>query len=229
MKKFIIAAALLTAIIVGGTGCMIKMRPSFRERALAYMEDKYGEPFTFVSHWGSGYADKGRQMILVRCNSVPGTILVEGSRNGTENDFRDNYLAQKYSGEVTATVQAITEKVFGGGWVHYEVLTQVLSAELGVDATFREYCEDPRAVINLSVAVPAGSFDAALVQRYAEAIRETGIHGSIRFVAVEEARLSGLTIQGFNDILRLKSYGYYAVVIVKPEEISIRPREVGAT
>lgn len=203
-------------------------RPSFRERALAYMEEKYGEQFTFVSHWGTGYANKGRQMILVRCNSVSGTILVEGSRDGTQDDFCDNYLAQKYSGEVTETVQAITEEIFGTGWVHYEVLTQTLSADLRVDATFRQYCEDPRAVIDLSVAVPAGSFDPAQAERYAEAIRETGLHGSIRFVAVEEEKLAGLTIAGFNDILRLKNYGYYAVVIVKPEEISVRPREAGA-
>lgn len=228
MKKIIIAVILLTAIVVGGTGCMVLKRPSFKERALAYMEDKYSEEFTFVSNWGSGYANKGKQQILVQCKSVSGTILVEGSRNGTENDFRDNYLALKYSDQLTDTVKTITEEVFGQAWVHYEVLTQTLSADLPADATFRQYCEDPHASVTVSVAVPESCFDPTLMETYGQKIREAGIHGLIRFAVVPAGDFDNLQIARFNEILRLKTYGYYAVVLVNEDEISIKPREAGA-
>lgn len=223
MVKRIIAAFLLLVMAVGGAGCMTLQKNNFQDQAISYMEEKYGEKFTFVSSWGSSYANIDCKSILVQCDSVSGEILVERF-----NDvFSDNYLALKYADQVTATVDNLSKSVFSSSWVNYEVLRQTLSENLPANASFSEYCADPRAAIIVSVAVPSSTFDTVKVEDFANDMAENGLHGSIHFAVMDDAHFTDMNADSFRVLTGNNIYQYFAIITINDGGVTIAPREAG--
>lgn len=227
IKKILIAAVLLTAILVGGTGCMQQSNESFREHALLYMEEKYGEPFTYVSPWGSSYASKGIQEILVRCESKPEDILVRGVKNGDVYTFSDSYLAVKYKDQMVSAVKAVSDEVFGESKVFYKVMKQALSPDLPADAEFEVYSTDPASGIVVYIAIPRHAFDDSLVQTFAEVFQKTGIAASVQLLVTEEGTYSGLDMEQFNDCVTKRTYDYCSIIHISSSKIKVYPGEDG--
>ena len=205
---------------------MANRKNSFQDRALKYMEEKYGEEFTYVSDWGSNYANNGTQMILVQCASVSGKILVVGPADTREGPYSDNYLAVKYADKLISTVEGTANSCFSSSWVSHEVLKQTLSPALPADASFEEYCADPGASVALAIAVPASRFHSEEVQKFADAIQRSGIHGLIQFAAIDDGLVESLTYTQFSDIISAKTYQYYAVITISNGTVTIDSSEV---
>ena len=202
---------------------MAFQKNNFQDRALNYMEEKYGEKFTFVSHWGSSYTNKESQSILVQCESVSGDILVE-----CDNDvFSDNYLALKYANQVTSTVNNLSESIFSSSWVHYEVIRQTLSENLPANASFSEYCADRYAAISVNVAIPASVFDAAKVDAFANAMAENGLCGLVHFAVIDDMQFDDITADSFRVLTGNNIYQYYAIITIESDGVTIAPREAG--
>ena len=94
LKKHILAAMLAAILTMGGYGCMeaeknneySEYRGTF-DGALEYMEQRYGEKFTYVKTHGSfmSYTHRG---IMVSCESLPGKeIYVSIIRKDVEERY----------------------------------------------------------------------------------------------------------------------------------------------
>ena len=76
MKKIMIAALLVVAILVGGTGCMLKKIMEagdtkwINQQAIDQLEAKYGEVFAYAAPCGD--STTGTREFFVTCNSFPG-------------------------------------------------------------------------------------------------------------------------------------------------------------
>ena len=227
MKKIMIAALLIVAILVGGTGCMKQNNESFRELALCYMEEKYGEPFVFVSSWGSSYANKGIQEIVVHCESQSEDILVRGVKEGDAYTFSDSYLAVKYKEQMASAVKALSDEFFGESKVFYTVMKQALSPDLPANATFDEYSTDPGSGIVVYVAVPRRAFSGDQVQAFAEMFRKTGMTASVQLLVTDDDTYSGLDMEKFNTCITKSKYDYCAIIHISSTKIKIYPGEDG--
>ena len=119
-----------------------KKKPSINEEALAYMEQKYGEPFQYAEAWGNSMS--GTHELLVSCASLPDELILVEVRNfRKENkEFRDNYIAVKYKQETTDFLQDCASSVFGEANVYYEEERAGLSADLPADASFADFMTD---------------------------------------------------------------------------------------
>jgi len=226
MGKHIAILAIFLTLILGGSGCMEKQQ-DFKTIALNYMEEKYGETFSYVSPWGSSSEQHGTKKIMVQCGSLPGDILVQGIPDGDGYIFSDNYLAVKYRQEMSNAIQSVADGVFDASRVFYEVQTQTLSADLPADASFDAYSRDAQTRAFAAVAVPESAFDQSLLERFAGDLHDTGIRATIRFLSLGDAEYEALSTEMLESTIGQRQYRYFTVILADEKGIRISPGEVG--
>lgn len=222
-KKIFFAVILLTAVIVGGTGCMrtkqiITNEPksNANELALAYMEEKYGESFTFLAPWGNSMS--GNREILVTCESLPEEqILVQVENYKTDEAiYRDNYLAVKYQDEVIDFFKTTAAEFFGDINVFYTPSKQCVSADLPADAAFTAFYADSSTIIPVMLEISASRFsDASAIESYLNTISDTQGEISVSFVIVEDEVFGSLDRKGLSDLITMKNavYSAYGAIV----------------
>ena len=222
-KKIFFAVILLTAVIVGGTGCMrtkqiITNEPksNANELALAYMEEKYGESFTFLAPWGNSMS--GNREILVTCESLPEEqILVQVENYKTDEAiYRDNYLAVKYQDEVIDFFKTTAAEFFGDINVFYTPSKQCVSADLPEDAAFTAFYADASTIIPVMLEISASRFsDASAIESYLNTISDTQGEISVSFVIVEDEVFGSLDRKGLSDLITMKNavYSAYGAIV----------------
>lgn len=150
IKRIIIAVVLLAAIIVGGTGCMANRQnenndnaASTNDLALAYLEEKYGETFTYAAPWGNSMT--GNREFLTTCDSLPGQAVLVQVENFKDDEptYKDNYLEVKYLIDTTEYFRDAAAEVFGDAIVHYEASKLSLSSDLSKYTPFDSFYQHP--------------------------------------------------------------------------------------
>ena len=222
-KNVIIAVILIIAILVGGSGCMFNKQnpgqsnPDTSELALAYLENKYGEPFTHVGPWGNSMT--GTREFLVSCNSLPGeniVVQVENFRDAENMIYRDNYLAVKYKEDTMAFFRDCAAKYFENCRVVYEVSSQCQSADLPASADLSAYLADGNAKMVMMVEISAGSFTGK--EQIADMIAEleTVCGNTVLTVVVVSDDVYGtLTRKELSDLISLEKYECCAIAYLK--------------
>ena len=216
IKKIFIAIFLLIAITVGGTGCMRTnqltlhdSKPNANELALAYMEEKYGETFTYLAPWGNSMS--GTREILVTCDSLPGQqILVQVENFKTEQKiYRDNYHAVKYQDEVIDFFKTTAADTFGAVNVFYTPSKIGVSTDLPADASFDAYYSDAATVLPVTIEIAGSRFtDSSAIENYLYSISQTQGHISISFIVVQDDIFGTLDENGLFDLVTQKNEVY---------------------
>lgn len=225
MKRMLIAAVLITAIMLGGTGCM--MNPMFkskgadaRDLALAHMEDKYGEKFTYASGYGNSMS--GTYQFFATCDSLPGQeVLVEVENYGSKDRiFRDNYMAVKYQEE---TVDFLRECAGNVGNVYYTVGKNGQSETLAADAGFADFLADGRAKHHAIVEVSEADFTGTEHwQRMAEQVAEACPNMDITVLVVESSVYGTRDWDGLCRIMSLETYVAMGKIYVNDGHMEIQ-------
>lgn len=159
--------------------------PKTNDLALAYMEEKYGEVFTYAAPWGSSYS--GTREFLATCESLPGkTVLVQVADFKGENPvYRDNFLAVKYQEDTAAYFLNKAEAVFGQVNVFYEASKYSLTGQLAQEPSFEAFLMDAGTVIDVLVEV-SGAVTRQEVEDLTASLGESGGQITLTLVAVTE-------------------------------------------
>lgn len=186
------------------------------ELALAYMEEKYGESFTFLAPWGNSMS--GNREILVTCESLPEEqILVQVENYKTDEAiYRDNYLAVKYQDEVIDFFKTTAAEFFGDINVFYTPSKQCVSADLPEDAAFTAFYADASTIIPVMLEISASRFsDASAIESYLNTISDTQGEISVSFVIVEDEVFGSLDRKGLSDLITMKNavYSAYGAIV----------------
>jgi len=181
-------------------------QPSVNDLALAYMEEKYGEPFTYFAPWGSSYT--GTREFLATCQSLPGhTILVQVKDFQGENPvYRDNYLAVKYQEDTAAFFRTEAEKVLGQVNVFYEASKFSLTGALPEEPSFDAFYADKGTVIDVLLELEAApsreqveTFTAALGESSGQITLTLVAPGAATFGTLSRKELNQLAYRGEAD------------------------------
>ena len=157
-RRILVLAMLCITLFVGGYGCMWNKKQNINDVALAYMEQKYGEPFMYESSWGG--SKTGVHEMYVRCDSFPNQRIFVEIENYNEDNrvFSDNYLAAKYEEELTSFFLEYAVNLYGEANVFYKVARISLSPDLSADASFDDYLADTCGAISACIELRASSF-----------------------------------------------------------------------
>ncbi len=174
--------------------------PSAAQLALTYMEQKYGEPFTYVSPWGNTLT--GTYQCIASCASLPDAqvvVQVENVRTPEQRVFCDNFPAVKYGRQTVDFLQSCADETFGRARVHYEVAAEALSPDLPGDVSFEDYLADTRVPLVVMVEVSAGDFAGRdQAQQLAEKIAAAGPHFFLTVAVVPDDTYGSYDRKGLN-------------------------------
>lgn len=175
---------------------------NINELALAYMENKYGESFTYLAPWGNSMS--GNREILVTCESFPNEpILVQVENFKSANKvYRDNFHAVKFQNDVVDYFEAIACDYFGTVNVFHTPSKIALSSGLSADTDFETYYSNPSTVVSVLIEIKSSNFiDSSDLEDYMKNISDT--HGlvTISFVVVNDDIFGSMGRDELNDLV----------------------------
>lgn len=189
MKKIWLLPALL-AVAIGVTGCMAG-RNSFQEEAVSYMEEKYGESFTWLEPVG-GQLGSSLKSGYVASRRFPGEkILVEGER-GKKEGFKDNYTAYLRNEEACIELQKIVSSV-DAAWKAF-CRPEEIGLSMGKEASALEYLQKGACITVLFV--PQENWETVRDDRMEDlrkALWSRGLSANITVYTLPGEELSALT------------------------------------
>jgi hypothetical protein len=207
VKRILILAMLVAALLLGGYGCMqnnpIQSSPApsgaareLNTGALAYMEQKYGETFEYAAPWGSSYTTPGKRQILVSCASMPDKeILVVISGDGASESYADNYMDFYFAPQSAAYLKQAADPYFDDTAVDINIARSPAPGDVTLATAFEDYIAHADHVVNGDLTVP--DLTEAAVQSFAEELRSRGVHFSLSLT--NAAADEGYTVQYFGE------------------------------
>jgi len=137
---------------------MFKKETPVLDQALNYMNEKYGEEFTFVSVTGATMGGNTSKMI-VSCESLQDAeIIVSCTKNDDGSyTFRDNYMAHYYKSDLISAVESVVNEVYGKGKIFYTVSNDVLPDQYDINTQFETYTSEQESMIDLIIVLDESS------------------------------------------------------------------------
>ena len=120
--------------------------------ALAYMEEKYGEPFEYARAWASSTPQK--RQFLVSCESLPGKeILVVIDIANKVESYRDNYMDVYFLPQTTEFFSQIARKYFDDFTIFVNDIRAPSEESISFDTSFEEYImnENHPMMVNMDI------------------------------------------------------------------------------
>lgn len=195
---------------------------TINQQALDYMEEKYGETFTYSAPYGS--STSGTREFLATCGSLPGKQVYVRVENFRSNDrvFRDNFLAVKYQDATISFLRDSFRAHYSDVNIFYEPTRQPQSDALPVDAGFEEFLAEGGCELIVMAELKAGEFTGtAQVEEIVGKIGETCGFVTLTLVVVEDEVFGTLVRAGLNDCIFNKEYVARAKVYIKNGETRI--------
>lgn len=237
MVKRIIAAFLLLVMAVGGAGCMFKFQSENKdnklgpnELALAYLEEKYGEPFSYSAPYGDSMT--GTRSLLTTCKSFPEQqILVQVEGFKTDNKiFLDNYLAVKYQGRTIDFLNTCVSGFYPSANVFYNAPLVCQSPDLRADASFEDFLADGRAELIVMLEVKASEFTSTeLLNELVAEITKSCNHMTVTVIVVDDSIFGTMDRSELNDRIAHRDYVAMGKAYIDPEGVEIKWRGEGLT
>lgn len=207
-------------ILLGVSGCMGKK--GVNEAALAQMERKYGEKFTYAGPYGDSMS--GTRQFMASCASLDGLVLVEAEnfRKGPVT-YRDNYLAVRYRAETETFLRGCAEAEFGEAKVTYEVRPLALSEDLPANADLEQYLMEGGVPLSFIIEVKEGDFTAEdQVLHTAERIAGSGAQFYMTLMVMEKEDYGTMDRKELNSAISHGGFVHCAKVEELGEGIQMR-------
>lgn len=166
----------------------------FKNEALAYMEEKYGETFIWESPV-DGIFGRKEASGYVSCNSFPGEkIIVSGIQEGEVYIFSDNYLEYLFNEEATQTLQSLID-----GKVECRIICKPSQMPRNIDyredITVMEYLQIGGVLANVIFPEAPADRDAAMEQ-IRQLLWEQGISANMSVYFGDESNIAAETWSG---------------------------------
>ena len=200
MKRILIPAILLAALLLGGYGCTGNPK-TVNDAALAHLEQKYGEPFEYVSAWGSRYTTPGERRILVSCASLPDEkILVVIKGEGNTESYSDDYMGYYYAPYATDYIQQVADNTFGVCTVKVSSILSSADEDVTPNTTSLDaYIHDQIHTVVGTLTID--SADEATLVAFLDELKEIGVHFSLGItVTSTNEEYSGRYYAGDSDV-----------------------------
>lgn len=194
VKRILVPAILVATILLGGYGCMNNQQ-NINDAALAYMGQKYGEKFEYISPWGSSYTTPGKRQILVSCGSLPGKeILIVIKDDGEAESYSDNYMDFYYEIQTSDYIKQVASNYFTDFTIEISIRRTPSSDGVSREMGFDDYIRDKNNFVSGNIDI--NDSDRETVQAFINELKELGVHFSfgIDIISVDE----GYTAQYFN-------------------------------
>ena len=234
MKRLILSAMMVAALLIGGFGCMginflgrnetKEPKLNINDVALLHMEEKYGEKFEYVRPWGDSMS--GTRQFMAKCESFPDQevlVQIENFKDEEKQIFRDNYLAVKYREQTAAFFNDCATSVFGDANIYYEVANDGLSPDLPPDATVQEFLADTRVTAIVIIEVKQSSFTAdEQAEKVAELIAQSGLNYHMMVVVMDDSVFGTFDRKALGKELSLSRFIHCAEITSRDGNTKIR-------
>lgn len=192
MKRILLSAILIAAILIGVTGCMFdnESEQSVSELALEYLEQKYGEKFEYSAPAGSSYT--GTITFLATCESFGNNrvlVQIENYKDAENRIVKDNYIAVKYKDNLREFFEQSADEEFGSSKIFCSSTARTLSPELSSNASYEDYLKCKDGLISTVIGLPESGYkDAEQFKRLSDKISNTLLCDeiSILFIVVDD-------------------------------------------
>ena len=205
VKRILMTAILVAALLIGGMCCMDinpfkPQKGGVNAGALAYMEEKYGEPFEYVKPWATDSPQK--RQIIVSCGSMSGKeILVVIDRSEKKESYRDNFMDVYFRPQTTEFFSEIARKYFDDFTIFVNDSRAPSGEGISFETEFEEYIknEKPARIVNMDIADTDADKDAML--QFLNELKLLGVHFafSIDILSVEEGYTAHF-FQGYDEV-----------------------------
>ena len=180
-KKHILALILIAASMIGICGCMGKkyFQISIKESALEYMEQKYGEEFTYIDtlYSGSNF-DIRLKGITVSCDTFPDKEIFVSIRQGDKVlEYGDNYMDYYFAPQVEDYILGIAKNYFEDIVFELKILDSHATNVLDLTSTFEEYISRERYLVWGFMEI--GASDEKTMRKFATDLVKFGFRFSI--------------------------------------------------
>lgn len=198
------------------------------EIALAYLEEKYGEPFTYAGATGNSMS--GTHAFYADCESLPGKhvkVAVVGFQ-ASDYTVRDNYLLLKYEEEIRQYLLEQAQTEFSDVRLHYYETKVTLSEDLPADATLEQVLHDPEAYVSAVFEVRADAMtEPSGAARVAERVAADLKQYDVEFLAVEDDRFGTMTDEEADECISRGTYVRYASYVCLHDQVQTQWKEAG--
>ena len=197
IKKYVLAAAMLAALLFASGGCLaMKMAksesqtPSPKDNVYTYMEKKYGEKFTYVRAAGPSMSFTSSGVIL-SCESMPGRdIYALTVKDGKTKKYYDNYMDHYFAGQVEEYIDDIAKDYFDDAKFTTSITEIQSKATMDLTTTFDVYIfYEKRFLIG---HIDIGESDEEAMREFANELVRRGFHFfiNINVPSVDEGYLA---------------------------------------
>ncbi|MCM3664678.1 hypothetical protein M3204_09700 [Mesobacillus subterraneus] len=170
LKKWIMLAAVVLFVVIGGAGCM-----SSESKVLAKLEEKYNQKFSIegVKEGSKAFAQMyGKDRLTVHPEGNKELVFLAQEVKAAEGDFKDNFIQAKWAEELKQQLSADIEKELPEG-TPYKIQLFVSNNDIEksmLDMPVEDYLKNVNQ--NVSVVLLAGIKTAGepQVEKYKENI-----------------------------------------------------------
>ena len=184
------------------------------ERVLNYLENKYGEKFSYVGPAGDSMS--GIHSFFVACESMPEKrILVEIDNYKEKSELiRDNYLLFKYYDDIYIMLLRELQAQFGDVVLYYLPGVSVPKANLPATASLDELLNDSGIIIAASAEVRASRLKSIeQVENAVRSITSRGCRYYLTFISIEEEQFSLLSNEELSNRASDKNFVHFAELV----------------
>ena len=216
MKYWVIIPVLVILLLLGGCSSAMEKKNNdvnIAELTEAYLEERYGEPFTYASAWDRGFS--GGHNLLMRCESVKDDVVaVHIIKNGDGSlSYEDNYLPLKFQQPVRDFLRECALSEFSDARVFYTAGRKLLSGDVPADLGFDAYLAGNYYPISATIEVPATEFKSEeQATRVAAKVAQTGVDLHVSIVSLQADKFGTLDMDGIRQAVRTNTYGYHAIL-----------------
>lgn len=169
---------------------------------LDYLEEKYGESFSFVEVTG-GSLGSTEKSIIVSSRRYPEAKIIARrvvNQNG-EEQFSDNYMAYVFRQEVFGTMKEAFGRVYRDYKVAYVPTQMPLAPDIGPDTALEDYMVDTAsqldAVIFIGDEISEQNRDEKLEQ-LRMTLKELGLNMGATLIFTDHEALAGIDEEDYS-------------------------------
>lgn len=198
----------MLAMVIGVTGCMAN-RPSFKDEALLYMQEKYDEAFTWVESV-DGQFGNAQKSGYVSSQAFPGKRILVTGTPGDRASFSDNYVAYLRQEDATRQLQEIASSVNTGWKVFCE--PEEVGLSLSGAASVLDYLRSGGILVKLFVSDEGWQKTRdADMEAFRAALWSHQISANITVNVLEPGQLAEISEETYSEYLHGSNEGRFVM------------------
>ena len=185
---------------------------SIIELTEAYLEERYGEPFTYAYPWDRGFG--AGINLLMRCKSVSDNVVAVHAEKKEDDTWRfeDNFLPLKFQQPIRDFLRHTALTEFSDAYVVYNVGRVLLKDDIPANIDLEGYLQNNCFPISSTIVVPVNEFKSIeQAEHVVSKVADSGVDFSINIVSLEGDKFDDWNWAEFRKAISTKRFGCYVV------------------